>query len=93
MIWVPPALRGAGAGRRLYEQFERDLPADVTAVVVFAADTDGSGNSDGFWEALGFSYRYTAPDAEDLSYGARHTLIKGVNGHATPAAIELDLDD
>ena len=53
---------------------------------VFAADTDGSGNSDGFWLALGFAYRY-AGEPGDLSYEAAHTLVKGVNGHPTPAPL------
>jgi len=64
------------------------LPRDITMVRVFAADSEGKGNSDGFWLALGFSYRYDG-DEDDLSYETAHTLVKGVNGHRTPAAIKV----
>ena len=84
MVFVPDGRRGRGEGRRLYEEWEAGLPGDVEMVLVFAADTEGEGNSDGFWEALGFSYRFEG-DEDDLSYDAAHTMVKGVNGHPTPA--------
>jgi predicted GNAT superfamily acetyltransferase len=84
MFEVDEAKRGHGQGRRLYEQWEAALPIDITLVKIFAADTDGSGNSDGFWVALGFAYRY---DGDDLTYEAAHTMVKGVNGHRTPSPI------
>ncbi len=87
---VAPDRRGQGEGRRMYERFEAELPDDVTMVRVFAADTDGEGNSDAFWLALGFTYRYDAEDAGDLSYEQAHMLVKGVNGHAAPAPIYIE---
>ena len=88
MLYVDPAHRGRGAGRRLYETFEAALPADIELVQVFAADTEGEGNSDGFWQALGFVYRWDGEE-DELSYEATHTLRKGVNGHPTPAPIRI----
>lgn len=89
MIYVTPGERGKGEGRRLYKDFEAALPPDITLVRVFAADTEGEGNSDDFWLALGFAYRYEAEVTSDLSYEAAHTLIKGVNGHPTPASVRV----
>ena len=90
VVWIdwlaiPADKRGQGLGRALYERFEASLPADIEMIMIFAADTDGSGNSDGFWSAMGFEYRY---DGEDLPYEAEHTMVKGVNGNPTPAPIE-----
>lgn len=96
-IWIdwfaiPRERRGRGDGRRLYEAFEASLPDEIKLIFAFAADTDGSGNSDGFWTAMGFEYRY---DGEDLAYEAAHTMIKGINGAPTPDPIwiaEADQD-
>lgn len=84
MLFVPPTERRRGKGRALYEQWEKDLPPDVEVVFLFAADTDGSGNSDEFWDRLGFDYRYTSDDPEHLTYEEQHWMVKGVNGHRTP---------
>ena len=89
MLYVAPAHRGKGEGRRLCTEFEASLPKDIRLILVFAADTEGGGNSDGFWQALGFGYRYTGDESE-LDYETAHTLVKGVNGHATPEPILLD---
>ena len=83
MLHVPASQRGMGTGRKLYANWEAHLPKDIELVRVFAADTEGFGNSDGFWQSLGFSYRY-AGGLDELSYEAAHTLVKGVNGHPTP---------
>lgn len=89
MLYVAPDDRGRGEGRRMYERFEASLPSDITLVRVFAADTEGTGNSDEFWRALGFEYRYDG-DEDALSYEGAHTLVKGVNGHPTPAPSPVD---
>jgi hypothetical protein len=87
MLEIEVARRGRGLGRARYQRFEAGLPADITTVRVFAADTEGSGNSDGFWLSLGFAYRFEGrPD--QMSYEAAHTLVKGVNGHPNPAPIK-----
>ena len=87
MIYVPKKQRGRGEGRKLYERWEVRLPKDIELVRVFASDTECDGNSDGFWEAVGFSYRYEG-DEDSLSYEAAHTLVRGVNGHLTPPPIK-----
>lgn len=87
-ISVPAELHGQGLGRRAYEAWEAELPADIERVHIFAADSDGSGNSDGFWLALGFKYRYE-PSEGELSYEATHTLVLGIRDHPTPAPILL----
>ncbi len=89
-FYVPRSLRGQGVARRFYEQWEADLPSEIECVRLFAADYEGEGNSDGFWEAMGFSYRY---DGEDLSYEASHEMWKGVNGHPTPPTVNVDDED
>ena len=57
-----------------------------------AADT-GDGQSEGFWDALGFDWRYPSDSESDLGYEARYTMVKGVNGHPTPMPILIDEDD
>lgn len=87
---VPKSLRGRGVGRREYEKWEANLPHTVELVKLFAADYgDGKGNSDGFWENMGFDYQYA--DADD--YETAHMMWKGVNGHETPPPIEWDDED
>ena len=58
MMWVPPSQRSKGVGTRYYQEWEKTLPPDVTRVEAWAADTDGEGNSDRFWESLGFDYKF-----------------------------------
>ena len=86
-FYIPQHMRGKGMGRRYYEEWEASLPETVELVKLFAADYDGSGNSDGFWDALGFSYAYTG---DTMSYEAEHTMWKGVNGHPTPPPVDVD---
>lgn len=78
---------GKGEGRRLYEEWEAALPKTVKLVTLFAADYDGSGNSDGFWGKMGFDWVYNAGDACDMDYESTHRMHKGVNGHPTPPTI------
>jgi len=61
MMSVPKAQRGKGVGRRFYEQWEAELPPDIHVVQIWSADT-GTGNARGFWESMGFEYRYSNPD-------------------------------
>lgn len=86
MIRVQPDRRGLGIGQATYRAWEASLPLNVTLVLLVAADT-GSGSSAGFWEAMGFDYRYDGPD---LSYEAEITMWKGVNGHTTPPTVHVD---
>jgi predicted GNAT superfamily acetyltransferase len=86
MILIPAQERGTGQGRRTYEAWEARLPATVEVVRLFAADT-GSGESDGFWEAMSFEYQYDCEDESDLDYESSHMMFKGVNGHPTPKPI------
>jgi len=89
MIWVPPGERKNGKGRGLYLDWESKLPPETTLVRLMAADT-GSGNSDPFWERLGFNWVYLGSD--DLRYEDLHMMWKGVNGTPTPASIDPDSD-
>lgn len=86
MIEVPAHELRKGRGRAAYEAWERALPPQITHVEVFAADT-GSGPSDGFWDALGFSYHFEGPD---LTYEEQKIMCRGVNGHPTPKAHILE---
>jgi GNAT superfamily N-acetyltransferase len=87
-LYVAPSERRRGAARRALARFEAELPREIRLLRVFAADSEGAGNSDDFWLSVGFAYRY-AGDPEELSYEAAHTLVKGVNGHPTPASIRV----
>ena len=82
---VPAGARGQGHGRRLYEEWEKSLPPSVTLVTLFAADSDGNGNSDIFWEAMGFDWVYAINADQNADYESLHRMQKGVNGHPTPA--------
>lgn len=100
MIFVPQEQRRQGEGTRLYEEWEAELPKSVHAVHLFAANTEGEGfgddeNSDDFWSAQGFDYRFRArrsSDSHRLPYEERHTMVKGVNGHPTPKPIVMAVD-
>lgn len=51
--------------------------------------------SNGFWEALGFEYRWISDDPEDLSYETRNEMVKGVNGTPilAPVYVAPEYDD
>ena len=54
-LWVPPEARGEGHGVRLYQQWERNLPDDITVVRLMPVDY-GAGDPTGFWEKMGFRF-------------------------------------
>lgn len=84
---MPAHLRGRGLGQKAYEAWESQLPPSVKLVTLFAADSEGRGNSDPFWERLGFNWRWNAGDVSEMSYEAAHRMHKGVNGHPTPDSV------
>lgn len=86
MLWVPPSQRGEGVGTRYYEEWEKTIPPDVTRIEAWAADTEGEGNSDRFWESLGFEYKFEGEE-DKLDYESAHWMWKGANGHPTPKRI------
>lgn len=87
-LYVPRNLRSSGMGTKIYLDWEANLPTSVQLVKLFAADYgEGRGNSNSFWEELGFDYQY----GDEISdYEARHSMRKGVNGNPTPPPIEDD---
>lgn len=93
MLFVDEKERGKGVGTKTYEDFEKSLPKNIQRVKLFAADT-GSGNSNDFWEKLGFDYVYTSDCADELKsavgYEGFYTMHKGVNGFKTPEAIFVE---
>jgi hypothetical protein len=93
MMEVPTEQRGQGVGRRVYEEWEASLPEDVKYIMVYAADTEGRGHSDMFWEALGFEWRWYSEFPEDLGDEGQHTMIKGVNGNPTPEPVFVGPED
>lgn len=84
---VPADQRGKGLGGSLYVKWEKSLPPNVERITLFAADSNGKGNSDVFWEKMGFSWIYSANGDDDIDYVSLHRMQKGVNGHATPSAL------
>lgn len=80
---VPEPQRRRGLGSAAFLAWEASLPGRVRLIRLFAADTDGEGNSDAFWESLGFGYVYQG--GEDLDYESAHAMHKGVRGRRTPA--------
>jgi len=89
---VPEESRRSGMGTRLWAWLQANLPPHIKLVTLFAADSDGGGNSDPFWEKQGFRWRYAAEDPGDLDYEATHAMWKGVNGHRTPKPVITGLD-
>lgn len=89
MLYVPKAQRGRGIGRKTYEAWEAGLPKTVRLILIHAGDS-GSGDSAGFWEAMGFAFRY---DGENLSYEACCAMAKGINGHPTPSTLRVEDED
>jgi GNAT superfamily N-acetyltransferase len=81
MFFVPRSRRKKGVGTVLYLDWEKTLPKTVKRVELFAADT-GEGRSDGFWESLGFVYKF-AGEEDELGYELAHWMWKGVNGYTT----------
>lgn len=78
MFRVPAEHRRKGLGFAAYERWEAALPAEVTTVRLFAADT-GAGRSNEFWDAVGFEYDVTDEDL-DLESEAAWYMRKEVNG-------------
>lgn len=89
MIQVPKERRGAGEGKKAYEDWEKTLPSNVRQVRLFAADT-GAGSSTGFWEKMGFDYLYTSEDPSDIPYESRMMMRKAVNGAESLSPIPWD---
>lgn len=52
-LYVPPEMRRQGIGRRMVDDWEAHMPADVREVRLLAADVDGE-DPIPFWEKLGF---------------------------------------
>ncbi len=90
MFSIPKEERRRGVGRSTYESWEASLPLSVKVIRLFAADTDGNGNSDCFWERMGFDWRYTADDISDMDYTTQHSMHKGIHGHPTPEPVFVD---
>lgn len=88
MMEVPKDLRGKGVGSDYYLNWENNLPSTVERVELFASDT-GAGNTVGFWEAMGFDFKYENSD----DYETQYEMWKGVNGHSTPPPIDEILDE
>jgi hypothetical protein len=90
MFLVEVLKRGKGIGSKFYLEWEKNLPKEVELITLFAADT-GDGNSDDFWEKLGFDFKYTADTQTDLlnsvGYEGIHRMWKGVNNKPTPQSI------
>lgn len=80
---LPEGSRGQGLGRQEWGHFERSLPKDVHRIRLHAADS-GRGSSGPFWEAMGFEYRYSGDEEDDLSIESQQEMWKGVNGHPLP---------
>jgi hypothetical protein len=76
MFEVPPNQRHKGVGTQFYKNWEKSLPKHIKYVKVFAADT-GEGNSDAFWDKLGFDYMYDGEENE-MDYESAHTMIKTI---------------
>lgn len=82
---IPPHLRGAGLGRKAYEAWEKTLPATIKYVTLEPVDA-GDGFSGGFWERMGFVYKYAPSD--DPDFHVPQTMTKGVNGVPTPQPMD-----
>lgn len=89
MFEVPEEMRRRGLGTAAYFAWEKRLPKSIRQVRLFAADTEGKGNSDDFWTSLGFERTYRG-DEGDMSYEQLHDFRKGINGARTPNAIEVE---
>jgi ribosomal protein S18 acetylase RimI-like enzyme len=73
---VPAGARRRGLGERAYAQWERELPKAVTTVRLHAADS-GDGPSSGFWERVGFSFRWNEDDVESaVAAGANRIEVE-----------------
>lgn len=83
LMEIPKRQRRKGLGRKEYEEWEASLPEHIKLVKLMAADM-GDGNSQEFWQRMGFDFVYTADDPEDIPYEYRQEMQKGVNGHPTP---------
>jgi GNAT superfamily N-acetyltransferase len=87
---LPRELRGKGLGRRAYELWEAALPKRIKLIRLHAADS-GSGPTDGFWEQMGFDWRYDFDDliysTDDPLYEASREMQKGIHGTKTPKPI------
>lgn len=94
---IPENLRRKKArnGATEYARWEASLPKDIKLVRLHAADM-GSGSSEGFWERMGFDWRYDYGESigpRDRRYEHSREMVKGVNGHPTPPTVVIDEDD
>lgn len=55
-LYIHPDHRRKGIGTKWFHYLLEIIPADIERIELFAADYDGSGNSNEFWESLGFDY-------------------------------------
>ena len=88
MFVVPMQQRKRGVGRAAYMEWEKSLSSLVTCVKLLASDT-GNGLSDGFWEAMGYSFQYESDEFGVLSYEDMQSMWKGLNGHPTPPSVKV----
>ena len=94
MFSIPRGRRRQGEGERLYREFEAALPKCIKRIDLYAADT-GGGPSHGFWDAMGFDYKYT--DEEDESHPKwnelKNWMVKYVRQETSASSIEALADN
>lgn len=93
-ISVPAQHRKQGLGSAAYLAWETNLPVKYKYVYLHAADS-GSGQTDSFWEALGFQHVYNFYEEiypHEPAYEDYHYMVKGIRGTPTPDPLEITQD-
>jgi 2'-5' RNA ligase/GNAT superfamily N-acetyltransferase len=80
---IKPEFAGKGWGKKLYTEWEKNLPKDIVRLELNAAQDAGSGPAEGFWDKMGFEYMY---DQQVYDPTFDNAMWKGVNGVPTPKA-------
>lgn len=92
---IPERLRGHGHGTKIYRAFEAAIVDRFNPVVLylFAADI-GGGESDGFWQRMGYRQRTPLAEAYEETKAYEKWLTAGAHRRVDRSAIDpLDIEE
>lgn len=81
-LYVPPALRRRGLGRRMVDEWQAHIPDGVKLVRLVAAEVDGE-DPIPFWEKLGFHDDAEPPWVDEVPMRVMSRIVARAEAHVS----------